>query len=200
MILTDTSIQSALSAGRLKVEPFDPVSLQPSSIDLRLSGSFRIFNNHNTGSIDPRKDQGDLTTAVEIEDGDEFILHPGEFVLGATYERVVLPDDLVGRLEGRSSLGRIGLMIHSTAGFVDPGWDGQLTLELTNVATLPILLAPYMRIAQLSLFQATAPAARPYGSLSLHSKYQGQVGPTPSRFFKDKERGPSSPIVEKDER
>lgn len=193
MILTDTSILDALSTGRLRVEPFDPVSLQPSSIDLRLSGSFRIFNNHNTDSIDPREDQADLTSPVEIEDGEELILHPGEFILGATYERVVLSDDLVGRLEGRSSLGRIGLLIHSTAGFIDPGWDGQLTLELGNVANLPIKLRPYMRVAQLSLFQATAPATHPYGSSDLHSKYQGQVGPTPSRFYKDSERDPEPP-------
>lgn len=185
MILTDTTIREVLASGRLVVEPYEDSNVQPSSIDLRLASKFRVFANHSAESINLRAEQPELTREIDVGDDGEFVLHPGEFVLAATIETITLPNDLVGRLEGRSSLGRIGLLVHSTAGFVDPGWHGQLTLELTNVATLPIQLFSSMRIAQLSLLQTTAPATRPYGSDGLQSKYQGQSGPTPSRFFRE---------------
>jgi dCTP deaminase len=183
MILSDRDIRVALSAGRIVIDPFDPACVQPSSVDLHVDRQFRVFANSRYPYIDVRKEMPDLTELVEVKPDEAFILHPGEFVLGSTLERVVLPDDLVARLEGKSSLGRLGLLIHSTAGYVDPGWDGYLTLELSNVANLPITLYPGMKIGQISFFRLTSPAETPYGAAG--NKYQGQRGPTPSRFFQD---------------
>ena len=183
MLLSDRDIQAEVSAGRLQVEPWDPALVQPSSIDVRLDRYFRVFNNWQYTHIDPSRQQDDLTSPIEPKGDEPFILHPGEFVLGSTLERVALPDDLVARLEGKSSLGRLGLLIHSTAGYVDPGWDGYLTLELSNVANLPITLYPGMKIGQISFFRLTSPAETPYGSAG--NKYQGQRGPTPSRYYRD---------------
>jgi dCTP deaminase len=189
MILSDRSIREELEAGRVVVDPLEEDAIQPSSIDLRVDSSFRVFANHRHPYIDVRAPQPDLTELVKVGEDEPFILHPGEFVLGSTFERIVLPDDLVARLEGKSSLGRLGLLVHATAGFVDAGWDGWLTLELSNVATLPIAIYPRMRIGQLAFFRLSTPAERPYGSEALHSKYQGQRGPTPSRFFLNFEPG-----------
>ena len=183
MILSDVSIREALAEGRIIIEPLDEGSIQPSSVDLHVDRYFRVFRNDTTPYIDPKQSQENLTELVEVTDEGAFILHPGEFVLGSTFERVALPDDLVSRLEGKSSLGRLGLLIHSTAGFVDAGWDGHLTLELSNVANLPIAIYPGMKIGQISFFEMTTPAAAPYGSASMGSKYQGQRGPTPSRYY-----------------
>ena len=185
MILSDRSIREAVGAQRIVIEPLEDRDVQPSSVDLHIDRYFRVFRNDTTPYIDPKQPQEDLTELVEIEDDAAFILHPGEFVLGSTYERVALPDDLVARLEGKSSLGRLGLLIHSTAGFVDAGWDGHLTLELSNVANLPITIYPGMKIGQLSFVQMTEPSLNPYGSDSLGSKYQGQQGPTPSRYWRN---------------
>src|SRR5579864_7384067 len=185
MILSDRTIREALAAGRIEIDPLDERDVQPSSVDLHLDRYFRVFLNHTMRVIDVKEDQEELTELVEIGEDDSFILHPGEFVLGSTRERVRLPDDLVARLEGKSSLGRLGLLIHSTAGFVDAGWDGHLTLELSNVATLPITLYPGMKIGQISFLRMTTPADTPYGSAKLGSKYQGQRGPTPSRYFEN---------------
>ena len=185
MILSDRTIREALAAGRIEIDPLDERDVQPSSVDLHIDRYFRVFRNHTMRVIDVKEDQEELTELVEASDDDPFILHPGEFVLGSTRERVRLPDDLVARLEGKSSLGRLGLLIHSTAGFVDAGWDGQLTLELSNVANLPITLYPGMRIGQISFLQMTTAASRPYGTAALGSKYQGQRGPTPSRYFEN---------------
>jgi dCTP deaminase len=183
VILSDVSIKAALADGRIIIDPLDERSIQPSSVDLHVDRYFRVFRNDTTPYIDPKEPQENLTELVEVVEGGAFILHPGEFVLGSTYERVALPDDLVARLEGKSSLGRLGLLIHSTAGFVDAGWDGHLTLELSNVANLPIAIYPGMKIGQISFLQMTTPAAAPYGSKSTGSKYQGQRGPTPSRYY-----------------
>jgi dCTP deaminase len=185
MILSDRSISEALASGRIVIDPLDESMIQPSSVDVTVDRYFRVFRNHTTGLIDVKTNLEDLTELVEIPEGDRFILHPGEFVLGATAERVALGDDLVARLEGKSSLGRLGLLIHSTAGFVDAGWDGYLTLELSNVATLPITLYPGMKIGQISFLSMTTPADHPYGSSGLGSKYQGQRGPTPSRYWEN---------------
>lgn len=185
MILSDRSIKEALASGRIVIDPLDESMIQPSSVDVTIDRFFRVFRNHTMGLIDVRENLEDLTELVEIPDGDRFILHPGEFVLGATAERVALGDDIVARLEGKSSLGRLGLLIHSTAGFVDAGWDGYLTLELSNVATLPITLYPGMKIGQISFISMTTPAEQPYGSAQLGSKYQGQRGPTPSRYWEN---------------
>jgi dCTP deaminase len=185
VILSDRSIREELAGGRIQIDPLDESCIQPSSVDLHVDRYFRVFRNHTMGFIDVTQDQEDLTELVTIGEGDVFILHPGEFVLGSTAERVRLPDDLVARLEGKSSLGRLGLLIHSTAGFVDPGWDGHLTLELSNVANLPITLYPGMTIGQISFLRMTTPAATPYGSPAVGSKYQGQRGPTPSRYFEN---------------
>ncbi len=185
VILSDRSIREALEAGRIVIEPLDESAIQPSSVDLRLDRYFRVFRNHTMRVIDVREDQEELTELVEIGDQDAFVLHPGEFVLGSTAERVAVPDDLVARLEGKSSLGRLGLLIHSTAGFVDAGWDGYLTLELSNVANLPITLYPGMKIGQISFLCMTTAADNPYGSGAVGSKYQGQRGPTPSRYFEN---------------
>jgi dCTP deaminase len=185
VILSDRDIRKQIDSGRLVIEPFDERMIQPSSVDLRVDRTFRIFANTRYPYIDVRQPMEDLTEEVDVKDGEAFILHPGEFVLGSTLESVTLPDDLVARIEGKSSLGRLGLLIHSTAGFVDAGWSGHLTLELSNVANLPITIYPGMKIGQLCLFEMTSPAERPYGD---RGKYQGQRGPTPSRFYEDFER------------
>lgn len=181
VLLSDRDILAEIAGDRVKLEPFEPTMIQPSSIDVRLDKFFRVFDNHKYPHIDPAADQSDLTREVEAVDGDSFILHPGEFVLGSTYECVTLPDDVAARLEGKSSLGRLGLMTHSTAGFIDPGFSGHVTLELANVATLPIKLYPGMKIGQLCFFRLSSPAENPYGSAKYGSRYQGQRGPTPSR-------------------
>ncbi|NRQ48805.1 dCTP deaminase [Aeromicrobium stalagmiti] len=181
MLLSDRDILAEIEAGRVALDPFDPGMIQPSSIDVRLDKFFRVFDNHKYPHIDPAADQSDLTREVEVEGEDAFILHPGEFVLGSTYELVTLPDDIAARLEGKSSLGRLGLMTHSTAGFIDPGFSGHVTLELANVATLPIKLYPGMKIGQVCYFRLTSPAENPYGSTKYGSRYQGQRGPTASR-------------------
>ncbi|HKH05305.1 MAG TPA: dCTP deaminase [Acidimicrobiales bacterium] len=185
MILSDRSIRQELAAGRIVIDPLDPRSVQPSSVDLRLDRLFRVFLNHTTPVIDVKRNLEELTRLVEIDADDAFILHPGEFVLGSTYEHVGVPDDLVARIEGKSSLGRLGLLIHSTAGFIDAGFAGHITLELSNVASLPITLYPGMKIGQVSFLQMTTPAANPYGSSAVGSKYQGQRGPTPSRYWEN---------------
>lgn len=185
MVLSDRDIKESLASGRIKIQPLDESFIQPSSVDLRLDGTFRVFHNSRYPYIDLKKRMDDLTELVNIQDGKPFILHPGEFVLGSTVERVTLPDDIVARLEGKSSLGRLGLLIHSTAGYVDPGWDGQLTLELLNVANLPITLYKGMRIGQISFLKMSSPVEVPYGSTKAGSKYQGQRGPTASSYYKD---------------
>jgi dCTP deaminase len=185
MILSDRSIREEISKGRIEIDPFDDASVQPSSVDLHVDRRFRTFHNARYPYIDVKAEMPDLTELVEVEEKVPFILHPGEFVLGSTLERVRLPDDLVARLEGKSSLGRLGLLIHSTAGYVDPGWDGYLTLELSNVANLPITIYPGMKIGQISFFRLTTAAEVPYGSSVRGSKYQGQRGPTASRFFEE---------------
>ena len=182
MILSDGTIRAALADGRIGIDPLDEGAVQPSSVDVRLGQQFRVFANHRHLAIDPHAVQPDLTDLVEKADDAPFVLHPGEFVLGSTLERITLPDDVVARLEGKSSLARLGLVVHSTAGFIDAGFDGDVTLELSNVATLPILLHPGMRVAQLAFFQLDAPAQNPYGSGKVGSKYQGQRGPTASRY------------------
>jgi dCTP deaminase len=185
VILSDRSIRAAIEQGRIQVEPFDPGLIQPSSLDLRVDRHFRVFAGHRYPFIDPREPQADLTTEVEADEDHPFVLHPGEFVLGSTLERLCLGNDVVARLEGKSSLGRLGLLIHSTAGFVDPGFEGHLTLELSNVARLPIAIFPGMPIGQLSFYELSTAAEFPYGSPQVHSKYQGQSGPTPSRLHED---------------
>jgi dCTP deaminase len=189
MILSDRSLRERLASGSIGIEPLDDSAVQPASVDLRLAHSFRVFTRHRHTHIDLAREQADLTELVEVEEGGRFALHPGEFVLGSTLERVCVPDDLVGRLEGKSSLGRVGLIIHSTAGYVDPGFEGQITLELSNVATVPILLYTGMRVAQISFLAMTTPAERPYASPGLESKYQGQLGPTESRLRLDRRDG-----------
>ncbi|MBS7548332.1 dCTP deaminase [Dietzia massiliensis] len=183
MLLSDRDLRAELADGRLGIDPLDPALIQPSSIDVRIDRLFRVFNNSRYTHIDPALQQDELTELVEVAEGDPFVLHPGEFVLGATLERLALPDDLAGRLEGKSSLGRLGLLTHSTAGFIDPGFDGHITLELSNVANLPITLWPGMKIGQLCLFRLSSPAETPYGSASVGSKYQGQRGPTASKAY-----------------
>ncbi|MDO9486446.1 MAG: dCTP deaminase [Actinomycetota bacterium] len=183
MLLSDGDIRAELDSGRVAVEPFSEAMIQPSSIDVRLDRWFRVFENHKYSVIDPRMEQPDLTRLLEPEGDEGFILHPGEFVLGSTYEIVTLPDDIAGRLEGKSSLGRLGLLTHSTAGFIDPGFSGHVTLELSNVANLPIVLYPGMKIGQLCLFRLSSPAEHPYGSEKYGSRYQGQRGPTPSKSY-----------------
>ncbi|CAA9249898.1 MAG: Deoxycytidine triphosphate deaminase (dUMP-forming) [uncultured Acidimicrobiales bacterium] len=193
MILSDRSIREAIDAGRIVIEPLGEGCIQPSSVDLHIDRYFRVFKNHTMGHIDVKEDLEALTELVEVGEDDVFILHPGEFVLGASAERIGVPDDLVGRLEGKSSLGRLGLLIHSTAGFIDAGWDGHITLELSNVANLPITLYPGMKIGQISFLQMTTPADQPYGTGTLGSKYKGQRGPTPSRYFENFRPRPSRP-------
>jgi len=185
VILSDRDLRTELAAGRIIIEPFDESCVQPSSIDIKVHHLFRVFRNHTAGIIDVKKDMTDLTELVDIPLDGVFILHPGEFVLGSTLERVAVPNDLVARVEGKSSLGRLGLLIHSTAGFIDAGFDGHVTLELANVANLPITLYPGMKIGQISFMKMTSPAENPYGSGAKGSKYQGQRGPTPSRYFEN---------------
>lgn len=172
-----------MASGELGIEPFDPALVQPSSVDVRLDRYFRVFNNSKYTHIDPKEEMEDLTSLVEVPEGDSFVLHPGEFVLASTLECFRLPTHLAGRLEGKSSLGRLGLLTHSTAGFIDPGFNGYITLELSNVANLPIVLYPSMKVGQLALFSMSSPAEVPYGSSSLGSKYQNQRGPTPSKAY-----------------
>jgi dCTP deaminase len=185
VLLSDGDLRKEIESGRLVLDPWDPAMLQPSSIDVRLDRFFRVFQNSRYTHIDPAEQQDELTTSVEKDDDEGFVLHPGEFVLGSTFEMVGLPDDLAGRLEGKSSLGRLGLLTHSTAGFIDPGFSGHITLELSNVANLPIILWPGMKIGQLCLFRLSNPAERPYGSEGVGSRYQGQRGPTPSRAYRN---------------
>ena len=185
MVLSDRTIRRLLDEGRIGIDPYDSAMMQPSSLDVRVDRYFRVFRNSRYPFIDVKAAQEELTELVEVVGDEAFILHPGEFVLGSTLERVTLPDDLVARLEGKSSLGRLGLLIHSTAGFIDPGWDGHVTLELSNVANLPITIYPEMKIGQLSFVQLSEAAERPYGSEGIGSKYQGQRGPTPSRYWQN---------------
>jgi dCTP deaminase len=181
MLLSDRDIRGEIDAGRVVLEPFDAAMVQPSSVDVRLDRYFRVFENHRYPHIDPASEQPDLTRLVETTGEEPFVLHPGEFVLASTFEVVTLPDDVAARLEGKSSLGRLGLLTHSTAGFIDPGFSGHVTLELSNVATLPIMLWPGMKIGQLCFFRLSSPSEHPYGSARYGSRYQGQRGPTPSR-------------------
>jgi dCTP deaminase len=183
VLLSDRDIRAEIDAGRVGLDPFDPAMVQPSSIDVRLDRMFRVFENHRYPHIDPAEEQPELTRQVEPAGEEPFILHPGEFVLGSSFEAVTLPDDVAARLEGKSSLGRLGLLTHSTAGFIDPGFSGHVTLELSNVATLPIKLWPGMKIGQLCFFRLSSPAEHPYGSDVYGSRYQGQRGPTPSRSY-----------------
>jgi dCTP deaminase len=185
VILSDRSLREAIAAGRLVIDPLDDDAIQPSSIDVRLDNTFRVFYTARHPYIDVKQPMDDLTELVEVKPDNAFILHPGEFVLGSTLEQVGIPPDLAARLEGKSSLGRLGLMTHSTAGFLDPGFTGHVTLELSNVANLPITLYPGMRIGQIAVFQLTTAADRPYGSRGVGSKYQGQRGPTPSRYWEN---------------
>ncbi|HSE82445.1 MAG TPA: dCTP deaminase [Gaiellaceae bacterium] len=185
MVLSDRTIRRLLEEGRIGINPYAEELLQPSSVDVRVDRLFRVFRNSRYPFIDVKQEMEELTELVEVDTEEAFILHPGEFVLGSTLERITLPDDLVARLEGKSSLGRLGLLIHSTAGFIDPGWDGHVTLELSNVANLPITIYYGMKIGQLSFVQLSEPAEHPYGTGTLGSKYQGQAGPTPSRYWKN---------------
>jgi dCTP deaminase len=183
--MSDRDIRASIEAGLIGLDPLEMGLLQPSSIDVRLDRFFRLFDNHKYAFIDPAEQQDELTRLIEVDPAEPFILHPGEFVLGSTYEFVTLPDDVAARLEGKSSLGRLGLLTHSTAGFVDPGFKGHVTLELSNVATLPIKLWPGMKIGQLCFFKLTSPSEHPYGSEKYSSRYQGQRGPTASRSYKN---------------
>ena len=183
MLLSDRDIRAEIAAGRVAVEPFAESMIQPSSVDVRLDRFFRVFENHKYSVIDPSIEQSELTREVVVEPNEHFILHPGEFVLASTYEIITLPDDIAGRLEGKSSLGRLGLLTHSTAGFIDPGFSGHITLELSNVANLPVKLFPGMKIGQLCLIKLSSPAEHPYGSAIYASRYQGQRGPTASRSW-----------------
>jgi dCTP deaminase len=185
VLLSDRDIQAEINAGRVVIDPYDKEMVQPSSVDVRLDRFFRVFENHRYPHIDPAIEQPELTRMVQPEGDEPFILHPGEFVLGSSYESVTLPDDIAARLEGKSSLGRLGLLTHSTAGFVDPGFTGHVTLELSNVATLPIKLWPGMKIGQMCFFRLSSPAEHPYGSAVYGSRYQGQRGPTPSRSYQN---------------
>ncbi|MEI6038067.1 MAG: dCTP deaminase [Actinomycetes bacterium] len=183
MLLSDRDIRSEIQLGRVKVEPFAEAMVQPSSVDVRLDRFFRVFENHKYETIDPSIEQAELTREIAVEANEFFILHPGEFVLASTYEVITLPDDIAGRLEGKSSLGRLGLLTHSTAGFIDPGFSGHITLELSNVANLPVKLFPGMKIGQLCLIKLSSPAEHPYGSALYGSRYQGQRGPTASKSW-----------------
>ena len=185
MVLSDRTIKAEIAAGRIVIEPYSEGLIQPSSIDVRVDSKFRVFHNARYPFIDVRQPMEDLTELVEIPEAEPFILHPGEFVLGQTLESIALPDDLVARLEGKSSLGRLGLLIHSTAGFVDPSFEGNLTLELSNVANLPITIYYGMPIGQISFMRMDGPVETPYGANEAGSKYQGQAEPTPSRFYRN---------------
>ncbi len=183
MLMSDRDIRAEIEAGRIGLDPLEMSLLQPSSMDVRLDRFFRLFDNHKYAYIDPAEDQSDLTRLIEVNSDEAFVLHPGEFVLGSTYEFVTLPDNIAARLEGKSSLGRLGLLTHSTAGFVDPGFKGHVTLELANVSSLPIKLWPGMKVGQLCFFMLSSPSETPYGSAKYNSRYQGQRGPTASRSF-----------------
>jgi len=183
VLLSDRDINAEINSGRVKVEPFDAAMVQPSSVDVRLDRFFRVFENHKYSVIDPSIEQSELTREIAVEPDEDFILHPGEFVLASTYDVITLPDDIAGRLEGKSSLGRLGLLTHSTAGFIDPGFSGHITLELSNVANLPVKLFPGMKIGQLCLIKLSSPAEHPYGSALYGSRYQGQRGPTASKSW-----------------
>ena len=183
MVLSDRSIKLEMAADRIVIDPCDPDDIQPSSVDLHLGSDFQVFRNSRYPYIDPAREMPGLTERVAASSEEPFVLHPSEFALGTTLERIALPDDIVGRLEGKSSLGRLGLLIHSTAGYVDPGWDGRLTLELSNVANLPILLVPGMKIGQISFARMTTEVDRPYGHPDLGSKYLGQDAATPSKMY-----------------
>lgn len=185
MVLSDRDIKKELRAGRLVITPLNEEDIQPASVDVRLGSNFRVFKNSAHAYIDPMQQQDDLTEVVDVLPGEAFILHPGQFALGTTLECIGIPNDILGKLEGKSTLGRLGLMIHSTAGYVDPGWKGEITLELSNVATLPIMLRPGMRIGQMSFERMTSEVERPYGSKGLGSHYQGQTGATPSHSLTD---------------
>jgi len=182
-MLSDRDIVKAVAGGLIRIDPWDPAMVQPASIDVRLDRYFRIFDNHKYANIDPSEDQPDLTRLVKVPADEPFVLHPGAFVLGSTYEVVTLADSISSRVEGKSSLGRLGLLTHATAGFIDPGFSGHITLELSNVATLPITLWPGMKIGQLCFFEMSSPVMHPYGSAKAGSHYQGQRGPTPSRAY-----------------
>lgn len=185
MLFSDRDIRQEIDNGRIKLDPFDASMIQPASIDVRLDRFFRLFDNHKYAHIDPAQDQPELTRLVEVAPDEPFILHPGEFVLGSTYEQVTLPDNIAARLEGKSSLGRLGLLTHSTAGFIDPGFSGHVTLELSNMATLPIKLWPGSKVGQLCFFKLTSPTEHPYGDGAYGNRYQGQRGPTASRSFQN---------------
>lgn len=180
-LLSDRDIRAELDSGRIALDPYDPSLIQPASVDVCLDRYFRLFDNHKYPVIDPSLEQPELTRFVEAAPGEPFVLHPGEFVLASTHELVTLPEDVAARLEGKSSLGRLGLLTHSTAGFIDPGFSGHVTLELSNVATLPITLWPGMKIGQLCFFRLSSAAINPYGSQATGNRYQGQRGPTASR-------------------
>ncbi|MDR1512517.1 MAG: dCTP deaminase [Propionibacteriaceae bacterium] len=190
MLLSDRDIAAEVAGGRIGLDPWESALLQPASVDVRLDRYFRVFENHRYAVIDPAADQSDLTREVTPECDAPFVLHPGEFALGSTFESVRLPDDVAARFEGKSSLGRLGLLTHATAGFIDPGFEGHVTLELSNCATLPLLLYPGMRIGQLCFFRLSSPAENPYGSAAAKSHYQGQRGPTPSRSHAGFTRSP----------
>lgn len=190
--LSDATIRSLVDEGRIRIDPYDPANVQPSSVDVRLGDSFRVFHNHRVSAIDLRNPPQNLTEEVRVDEGEPFVIHPGEFCLGRTLEWVELPDDIVSRVEGKSSLGRLGLIVHATAGFVDPGWKGTLTLELNNLTRVPIKLYPGLLIAQLSFMALDRPAERPYGSPELGSHYQGQVAATESRYA-SRPSSPTSP-------
>jgi dCTP deaminase len=183
VLLSDRDLKAAIASGELGLTPYDEAMIQPSSIDVRLDRYFRVFANHKYTHIDPSEQQDDLTVPIEPDGDDPFILHPGEFVLGSTLEIISLGDSLASRLEGKSSLGRLGLLTHSTAGFIDPGFSGHVTLELSNVANLPIKLYPGMKIGQICVLQLSSPSEHPYGSSLYGSRYQDQRGPTPSRSY-----------------
>jgi dCTP deaminase len=183
-VLSDGTIRRLVEAGRIVIDPWDAGLVQPASVDLRLGNSFRVFHNHRVTAIDLREPPTNLTEEVQIGEGEPFAIHPGEFVLGRTLEHVALPEDVVARIEGKSSLGRLGLIVHATAGFVDPGFRGTLTLEITNLTRVPIKLYSGLLIAQLSFMTLDAPAERPYGSAELGSHYQGQTAATESRYMR----------------
>jgi dCTP deaminase len=189
VILSDASIKAQITSGRLIIDPFDLKLVQPSSVDLRLDRRFLVFRNTRRAYLDVKERADDLMESITPDEGEPIVLHPTEFILGSTVETVTIPDDLVGRLEGRSSVGRLGIVIHSTAGYIDPGFSGQITLEIANLANIPVRLYPGMRIAQISFSQMTSPAETPYGQRGLGSKYQGQASPTPSRLYLDFQSG-----------
>lgn len=190
MLLSDRDIRARVDMGDIELDPFTPEMLQPASIDVRLDRFFRVFNDRQYTYVDPAEDQGELTEQFSVSEGEPWILHPGEFVLGSTLERVHISSQIAARLEGKSSLGRLGILTHSTAGFIDPGFNGYITLELSNVSPLPVKLWPGMKIGQICFFELSSPAEHPYGSQALGSHYQGQRGPTPSRSYQNFYKAP----------